>query len=150
MPQTAQWLLCIHSTLTCWNTEFCPQSIFTFHVIILLTYSMEQSLAWEANQTLPSPICTTCPTHLILLYFITRTTVGEEYGSWSSSNEVFSTPMIPRSSQAQIFSLTSYSQTPSAYVPGRQVRLIPPPVITFYGGISKAEFSSLCLEPEWK
>jgi len=30
---------------------------------------------------------------------------------------------------------------------GRHVRLISPPVITFYGGISKAEFSSLNLEP---
>ena len=29
---------------------------------------------------------------------------------------------------------------------GRHVRLISPPVITFYGGISKAEFSSLRLE----
>ena len=30
---------------------------------------------------------------------------------------------------------------------GRHVRLISPPVITFYGGISKAEFSSPSLEP---
>ena len=30
---------------------------------------------------------------------------------------------------------------------GCHVRLISPPVITFYGGISKAEFSSLSLEP---
>jgi len=29
----------------------------------------------------------------------------------------------------------------------RHIRLISPPVITFYGGISKAEFSSLNLEP---
>jgi len=27
---------------------------------------------------LPSPICATCPTHLILLHFITRTKLGEE------------------------------------------------------------------------
>jgi hypothetical protein len=31
------------------------------------------------------PIRATCPAHLILLDFITRTTVGEEYRSWSSS-----------------------------------------------------------------
>ena len=31
---------------------------------------------------------------------------------------------------------------------GRHVRLISPPVITFYGGISEAEFSSLSLEPQ--
>ena len=34
---------------------------------------------------LPSPIRTTCPTHLILLDFITRTILGEEYRSLSSS-----------------------------------------------------------------
>jgi hypothetical protein len=32
-----------------------------------------------------SPICATCPTHFILLYFITQTIQGEEYGSLSSS-----------------------------------------------------------------
>jgi hypothetical protein len=34
---------------------------------------------------LPSPICTTCPTHLILLDFITYTILGKEYRSFSSS-----------------------------------------------------------------
>ena len=32
-----------------------------------------------------SPICATCPAHLILLDFITRTILGEEYKSFSSS-----------------------------------------------------------------
>ena len=32
-----------------------------------------------------SPICATCPAHLILLDFITRTILGEEYRSLSSS-----------------------------------------------------------------
>jgi hypothetical protein len=35
--------------------------------------------------TLPLPIRATCPTYLILLDFITRTIVGEQYRSWSSS-----------------------------------------------------------------
>ena len=35
--------------------------------------------------TLSSPIRSTCPAHLILLDFITRTTLGEEYKSFSSS-----------------------------------------------------------------
>ena len=34
---------------------------------------------------LSSPIRATCPTHLILLDFITRTKLGEEYRSFSSS-----------------------------------------------------------------
>ena len=34
---------------------------------------------------LPSPIRTTCPAHLILLDFITRTILGEEYRLFSSS-----------------------------------------------------------------
>ena len=35
--------------------------------------------------TLSSPILATCPAHLILLDFITRTILGEEYKSFSSS-----------------------------------------------------------------
>ena len=34
---------------------------------------------------LSSPVCATCPAHLILLDFITRTILGEEYKSFSSS-----------------------------------------------------------------
>jgi len=35
--------------------------------------------------TLLSPICATCPTHLILLDCITRTILGEQYRSFSTS-----------------------------------------------------------------
>ena len=37
------------------------------------------------HMLLPSSICATCPAHLILLYFITRTILGEVYRSLSSS-----------------------------------------------------------------
>ena len=37
--------------------------------------------------TLSSPIRATCPTHLILLDFITRTILGEEYKSYNNNNE---------------------------------------------------------------
>ena len=59
---------------------------------------------------LSSPICATCPAHLILLDFITRTILGEEYRSISSSLR----NLLPRPSSVQIFSSTPYSQTPSA------------------------------------
>jgi hypothetical protein len=41
-------------------------------------------------------ILATCPAHLILFDFITRTISGEEYRSLSFHYEVFSTPLLPR------------------------------------------------------
>ena len=46
-----------------------------------------------------SPIRATCPVHLILLGFFTRTILGEEYRSWSSLLCSFlSTPLSPHPS----------------------------------------------------
>jgi len=42
-----------------------------------------------------APICATCPAHLILLDFITRTILGEQYRSLTHY-AVFSTPLSPR------------------------------------------------------
>ena len=66
---------------------------------------------------LSSPIRATCPAHLILLDFITRTILGEEYKSFSSRYAISSIPPLPRPSSGHIFSSTPYSQTPSASSP---------------------------------
>jgi len=64
-----------------------------------------------------SPIHATCPTHLILLDFITRTTVGEEYRSLSSSLYSFLHSPVTSSLLGPNISSTPYSPTPSTYVP---------------------------------
>ena len=67
-------LLEIHSNIihpsTCRSTQWFPSLRFPHQ---------------DPIHPLPSPIRTTCPAHLILLDFITRTILGEEYKSFSSS-----------------------------------------------------------------
>jgi len=63
-----------------------------------------------------SPILATCPIHLILDLIIALHLVSSTDHK-TPRYVVFSTPLLPRSSQAQIFSSTPYSHTPSAYVP---------------------------------
>ena len=48
--------------------------------------------------SLLSPIHATCPTNLIILDFITRIIMGEEYRSLSSHYVFFLTPLLPRPS----------------------------------------------------
>jgi hypothetical protein len=63
-------------------------------------------------------ICSTCLAHLILLDLIIRIILGEGYRSLSSSSSIFSTPLLPRSSKAQIFSSVPYSKHPQpTFVP---------------------------------
>jgi len=82
------------------------------------------------------------------------TSVNQSYVVvWSISHEYGFSKMEQQPTQqghqclfcGKCFQNTSFPL--AAMFPGRQVRLISPPVITFYGGISKAEFSSLSLEP---
>ena len=65
---------------------------------------------------LPTLIRATCPTHLIILDFITRTILGEKYRSLSSSLCSFLHSLVTSSLLAQILS-TPDSQTPLAHVP---------------------------------
>ena len=59
-----------------------------------------------------SPIHSTCPAHLILLYFITRTILGEAYRSFSSSLCIFlHSPVISPLLGSNILLSTLFSNT---------------------------------------
>ena len=65
-------------------------------------------------------MCFSSPSHLILPNSVVITMSGEKLRSTvieAPHYVVFSNPLLPRPSQAQIFSSILYSQTPSAYVP---------------------------------
>ena len=75
-----------------------PFHIPTSHLLEIHLYiihpSIPRSLQWPPSLRFPhqdpihplsSPIRATCPAHLILLDFVTRTILGEEYKSFSSS-----------------------------------------------------------------
>jgi len=64
-----------------------------------------------------SSIRATCPAHLTVLYFITRTIFCEQYRSLSSSLCSFLHSPLTSSLLGPIFSSTPYFQIPSAYVP---------------------------------
>ena len=68
--------------------------------------------------SLSSPICATCPSHLILLDFITRTILGEQYKSFSSSLwSLLHSPcylLLPRSKYSPQHHVL---KTPSAFFP---------------------------------
>ena len=95
------------------------------HLNIILP-SMPGSPKWSLSfrfphqspvYTSPLPIRATCPAHLILLDFITRTILGEEYRSLSSSLCNFLHSPVTSSLLSPNTLLKPYSQTPSAYVP---------------------------------
>ena len=66
----------------------------------------------EPINPLSSPIRATCPANSFLLDFITLTILGEEKSSFSCSLYNHLRPHVTRPSIVQIFSSTSYSQTP--------------------------------------
>jgi len=78
------------------NPVHTPTSHFLKIQLNIILPSMPGSPKWSLTlrfphqnplyaSPLPSPICTTCHSHLSLLYIITWTILGEEYRSFSSS-----------------------------------------------------------------
>jgi hypothetical protein len=86
--------------------------------ILILSYHLRQGFLQFPTKTLHtsllSPIRATCPTDLILIEFITRTILGEEYRSLRFLLCSFLHSPVTSSHYTQIFSSTPYSQTPSA------------------------------------
>ena len=74
------------------SSPFPPSHFLKIHLNIIVP-SMPGSPQWSLFSGIPQklaqasllPIRATCPTNLILLYFITRTIFGEQYRSLSSS-----------------------------------------------------------------
>ena len=69
---------------TCWRSIL----ILSTHLCLGLPSGLPPSLRFPHQDpiySLSSPIPSTCPAHLILLDFITRTILGEEYKLFSSS-----------------------------------------------------------------
>jgi hypothetical protein len=65
------------------------------------------------NPVLVSPTRATCPAHLILLDFITRTIVGEQYRSWNALWSFLHSPVTSSLLGTNILLKTLYSNTPS-------------------------------------
>jgi hypothetical protein len=95
------------------------------HLNIILP-SMPGSSKWYLSLRFPpskpcirlsSPLRATCPTHLILLDFITRTIFAVKYRSLSSSLCSFLHSPGTSSLLGPNIPSTTYFQTPSAYIP---------------------------------
>jgi len=89
-----------------------PEDLSYYYPLI---YSWSLSLRFPHHNPVyaaPPPIRATCPTHLILLDFITRTILGEEYRSLSFSLCSFLHPLLLRPFLGpNIFHSTLFSNT---------------------------------------
>ena len=101
-----------------------PVNILTSHLLEIhsniIHPSMPRSPQWSPFLRFPhqdsihphsSPICATCPAHLILLNFITRTILGEEYRSFSSLYNHLHSPVTSSLLGPNIFLNTLFTNT---------------------------------------
>jgi len=110
-PSFSYWLnvvLLLISLLTMFMAVLCVRACARVHACYTL-YTLYTHLS--------SPIRPTCPAHLILLDFITRTILGEEYKSFISSLcNLFNSPVTSSLLSPNIL-LNTFSQTSSASFP---------------------------------
>ena len=103
-----------------------PSSHFLKIHLSIILLSMSVPLKWSLSLRFPhlNPVCTyprpmrsTCPAYPTLFDFTTGTIFCEEYKTQSFSLYSLSTPLLPSTTQAQIFYSTTHSQANSAYIP---------------------------------
>ena len=104
------------------NLDHAPHPTSWISTLILSSYlclrlSSGLFLTGFLTKTILSPIHATYPVHFILLELITWIIFGEEYRSYAPHYVVFSTPLSPFPSEAQISSSAPYCQIPLACIP---------------------------------
>ena len=105
--------------------------ILSTHLHLGLPSGLPSSFPSKTIYTpLSSPIRATCPAHLILLDFITRTILGEKYKSFSSSLcNLLHSPVTSSFLGPNILLNTMFSNT-LGFLSSRNVSDVQPPVLT--------------------
>jgi hypothetical protein len=95
-----------------WSTSY--HSVFLRSILILLSHvfsglpnDLFPSCLTTKIYFIISPICATCPAHLILLDLITQIIFGKEFKRWISSLHTFSSLLFFHAFEVQIFAATT-------------------------------------------